>query len=244
MFLSVLTGMLMLDLSTDREDVGNRAPVVAGSSGSEFPQGGIAIILLSVSDEDLVSAEVDVRIDGSPVEGFVLDEYGILQGNLPTTDAGVKLVEVEVTDKEGKIGSWSGTFTVLPAPASEPEIMIGGPLAAEEGSSVALTGTVMYYNLSACIMTWQEVGGNSGSLPMSIMEDGRFHEDIEGDVGTVIIRLSIDCDDFSQTTDVEATWLESSEVKGCTDEEADSFESSATEDDGSCTPPIPSQRPT
>ena len=41
MFLSVLTGMLMLDLSTDQDDVGNEAPVVSGSSGSEFSQGGI-----------------------------------------------------------------------------------------------------------------------------------------------------------------------------------------------------------
>ena len=178
MFLSVLTGMLMLDLSTDQDDVGNEAPVVSGSSGSEFSQGGIGIILLSVSDEDITSVEVDVTIDGSPAEGFTLDQYGILQGNLPTTDPGVKLVEVEVTDKEGKSGTWKGTFTVLPAPAAGPEIMVGGPLAAEGGSSVSLSGTVVYYDLSACSMTWQEVGGSSGSLPMSIMEDGRFHEDI------------------------------------------------------------------
>ena len=237
MFLSVLTGMLMLDLSTDQEGVGNELPIVSGSSGSEFSQGGIGFILLSVSDEDLASVEVDVRIDGSPAEGFVLDEYGILQGNLPTTDPGVKLVEVEVTDKEGESGMWSGTFTVLPAPVSGPEIMVGGPLAAEEGSSVMLAGTVEYHNPSACSMTWQEVEGSSGSLPVTIMEDGRFHEDIEGDVGTVTIRLSVSCDDFSQTTDVEATWLESSEVMGCTDEEADNFDSSATEDDGSCVYP-------
>ncbi|MAE36337.1 MAG: hypothetical protein CL968_01160 [Euryarchaeota archaeon] len=234
MFLSVLTGMLMLDLSTNQERVDNEAPVVSGSSGSEFSQGDIGFILLSVSDEDLMSVEVDVRIDGYPAEGFVLDEYGILQGNLPTTDPGVKLVEVKVTDKEGESGTWSGNFTVLPAPVG-PEILVADPPAAEEGQSVTLSGTVVYENLSACSMTWQEVGGSSGSLPVNVAEDGRFHEDIEGDVGTVTIRLSIDCGGFSQIEDVEATWLESSEVRGCTDEEADNYDSSATEDDGSCT---------
>ena len=235
MFLSVLTGMLMLDLSTEQDGSGNKAPIVAGSSGSEYPQGGIALILLSVSDEDIASLDVNVRIDGSPTEAFVLDEFGILQLNLPTNDPGIRLVEVDVTDKEGESETWSGTFTVLPAPASGPEILVGSPLAVEEGERVVLSGTIAYYNLSACSMTWQEVGGNSGSLPISVAEDGRFHEEIDGDVGTVTIRLSIGCDDYSQNEDVKATWLEAPEVGGCTDEEADNYDSSATEDDGSCT---------
>ena len=167
MFLSVLTGMLMLDLSTEQDGSGNKAPIVAGSSGSEYPQGGIALILLSVSDEDIASLEVNVRIDGSPTEAFVLDEYGILQLNLPTNDPGIRLVEVDVTDKEGESETWSGTFTVLPEPVSEPEILVGNPLAVQEGERVVLSGTIAY-NFSACSMTWQEVGGNNGSLPASV----------------------------------------------------------------------------
>ena len=104
MFLSVLTGMLMLDLSTSQEQVDNEAPVVSGSSGSEFTQGGIGFILLSVSDEDLTSVEVDVRIDGYPAEGFVLDEYGILQETCRPRIRGLSLLRLRLLTKRARAG--------------------------------------------------------------------------------------------------------------------------------------------
>ena len=230
MFLSVLTGMLMLDLDNMEVSQPNLAPAVTGDSGSELEFGTEPAVMLLVSDEDLNSITMTVLIDGVQYNNFSISENGEVWIGIPTDEVGVVLVEATVFDDEGLSDTWSGTFTVR---ARDMELLVSDPLPANKGSKLIFGGTLLHHDLSDCKVSWRQADGSGGALPVQLQEDGRFSEEIEGVVGTVTITVFAECGAQSTSTDFQATWLEGS-ASGCTDTGAINYEENATQDDGTC----------
>ena len=165
MLLSVLAGMLMFDLDGSTEEAINLGPSIDGDSGISLQAGQGMTVTLIVSDEDLGTIELEVLIDGSKTEAYTISQAGEIQIDVPPDKRGVVLIEASVVDGGGLSDNWSGTFTVS---SPGPILHIGETLPVGEGEKLFFGGTLAYDEISECALSWEEPGGNGGSLPIDL----------------------------------------------------------------------------
>ena len=229
---SVILGALVYDLDGSKE---NLAPVIDGNIPNQILIGSTDSIELSISDEDMPSLSITITMDGQSLE-VLPDENGTLIFYISELSIGEHSLKIIALDSIGQESRWTSVFTIH-YPAENPTVMIvdNNEITLVRGDSATINGRLIHPNLDTCELGWSDSDVNEFSLNLPFSDSGKFLWGPAEIESNVTISILATCGTWEDSSALEMVYLNVTEpVRGCTDSEANNFNITATEDDGSC----------
>ena len=229
---SVLVGGLFYDFESDGI---NLAPIIENDIPNSILVGSMDNFEVYLEDEDMNSLDIEITLDGIAIN-VQPNVTGIVLIDISDIGVGVHALKMIVTDSLGQESRLSVSFTIH-YPYENPTVMIGdnNEITLIRGDSASINGTLIHPNLDTCELGWSDGDVNEFSLNLPFANNGKFTwgpSEIESNVTISIIGI---CGTWEDSSALEMVYLNVTEpVQGCTDSDANNYNSTATEDDGSC----------
>jgi len=241
MIVSVMVGILFFDIQKEGE---NLAPVIEGDVPSNFLYGSIDSLSLSITDEEMGGLTVTATLDENPIQDL-MDADGNLVIDISELEVGSHVIKVQATDSLGQESKWTAVFNIeYPYEGFTVIVVSSNEIFVERGNGTTVSGVLVHQSMETCELEWSDGDVDKISLNLPYDEDGRFDlgfSDIQENL-TISVRGtcgtwvdSSETEVFNITVTEPAEESEPEPVRGCTDPEANNYDESAEEDDGSCT---------
>ena len=241
MIVSVLVGILFFDVEKEGE---NLAPIIEGEIPSNILFGSIDSLSLSITDEEMGGLTVTATLDGNPIQDL-MDAGGNIIIDISDLEVGSHMIKVQATDSLGQESQWTTTFIIeYPDEGFTVIVVSSNEIFVERGNGTTVSGVLVHQNMETCELEWSDGDVGESSLNLPFDEDGRFDlgfSDIQENL-TISVRGtcgawvdSLETEVFNITVTEPAEEPEPEPARGCTDREANNYDESAEEDDGSCT---------
>ena len=241
MIVSVMVGILFFDIQKEGE---NLAPVIEGDVPSNILYGSIDSLSLSITDEEMGGLTVTATLDENPIQDL-MDADGNLVIDISELEVGSHVIKVQATDSLGQESKWTAVFNIeYPYEGFTVIVVSSNEIFVERGNGTTVSGVLVHQSMETCELEWSDGDVDKISLNLPYDEDGRFDlgfSDIQENL-TISVRGtcgtwvdSSETEVFNITVTEPAEEPEPEPVRGCTDPEANNYDESAEEDDGSCT---------
>ena len=239
MVVSVMVGLLFFDVEKEGE---NLAPIIEGEIPSNILFGSIDSLSLSITDEEMGGLTVTATRDGNPIQDL-MDADGNLVIDISKLEVGSHVIKVDATDSLGQDSKWTTVFIIeYPDEGFTVIVVSSNEIFVERGNGTTVSGVLVHQSMETCELGWSDGNVDEFSLNLPYDEDGRFDlefSDIQENL-TISVRGPWGAwVDSSETEVFNITVTEPAEepepARGCTDPEANNYDESAEEDDGSCT---------
>ena len=236
MITSVMAGILFFGV----EDEGlNRAPTVDSDLPDTILIGTVDTVRITISDEKMSDLSLLVTLDGGEIADLP-DQYGMISIDISELDVGSHALKVVAIDSLGQETSWSKAFIIHYPEESETELTTSqSEYHVERGGDAPVSGLVIHDDTSTCELRWSTTDIEESSLGLPIDEDGAYILELSNIQENTTVSLEAACGIWTETSSqkfVTITVLETEAepTQGCTDPEANNYDSGAEEDDGSC----------
>ena len=236
MITSVMAGVLFFGV----EDEGiNRAPIVDSDLPDTILIGPIDSVSITISDEKMSDLSLLVTLDGDEISE-VPDQDGSMTVDISELGVGSHALKVIAIDSLGQETSWSKAFIVHYPGESDTELEVSeSSFEVEQGGDAPISGNVVHDDISTCELRWSTTDIAESSLGLPIGEDGGYELELSNIQENTTVSLEASCGTWTETSSQQTviiTVLESvsESRKGCTDPDANNYDSGAEEDDGSC----------
>jgi len=229
---SVLVGGLFYDFESEGI---NLAPIIESDVPDSILIGSVDILYVSVNDEDMSSLEIEATLDGLPLI-LAPNVTGIIAVDISEVDVGSHNLKMIITDSLGQESRLSATFTIH-YPYEDPTIIIVdyNEISVIQGDAVSINGTLIHPNLETCDLVWSDSDVNDFSLNLPFSENGDFSWGPSEIGSNMSISIFGVCGSWENSSDLETIMINVNQpARGCTDSEANNYDSNATEDDGNC----------
>ena len=229
---SVMVGGLFYDFESDGV---NLAPIIESDIPDSILIGTVDTLEISLVDEDMSALDIEITLDGN-ILNIQPNITGIIVVDISEILVGTHALKIVVVDSLGQESRLSTSF-IIHYPYEDPTVMIvdTNEVNILRGDSATINGTLIHPNLETCDMGWSDGDVNDFTLNLPFSEDGKFSwgpSEIESNVTISIIAT---CGTWEDSSDIETVLVVVSEpIQGCTDTEANNYDNTATEDDGSC----------
>jgi len=229
---SVLVGGLFYDFESEGV---NLAPIIESDIPDSILIGSIDSLEVSLEDEDMSSLDIELTLDGVAISTQP-NITGIIQIDISDVPVGTHALKMIVIDSLGQESRLSVTFNIH-YPFENPTVMIvdNNEITLVRGGSASINGTLIHPNLDTCELGWSDGDVSAFSLNLPFSDAGQFSwgpSEIESNVTISILGT---CGTWEDSSALEMVYINVTEpVTGCTDSEANNYDSDATEDDGSC----------
>jgi hypothetical protein len=229
---SVLVGSLFYDFESEGA---NLAPIIESDIPSSILIGSIDSLEVSLVDEDMSSLSIEITLDGIALN-VIPNSTGIILIDISEVSVGTHALKMVIVDSLGQESRLSASF-IIHYPYEDPTVMIvdTNEITVTRGDSASLSGTLIHPQLDTCDLGWSDGDVSEFSLNLPFTDDGKFTwgpSEIESNVTISILGT---CGTWEDSSDLEKIYINVIEpVQGCTDSEANNYDSTATEDDGSC----------
>jgi len=241
MIVSVMVGILFFDIQKEGE---NLAPVIEGDVPSNILYGSIDSLSLSITDEEMGGLTVTATLDENPIQDL-MDADGNLVIDISELEVGSHVIKVQATDSLGQESKWTAVFNIeYPYEGFTVIVVSSNEIFVERGNGTTVSGVLVHQSMETCELEWSDGDVDKISLNLPYDEDGRFDlgfSDIQENL-TISVRGtcgtwvdSSETEVFNITVTEPAEEPEPEPVRGCTDPEANNYDESAEDDDGSCT---------
>ena len=229
---SVMVGGLFYDFESDGVNI---APIIETDIPDRILIGTVDTLEILLEDEDMSSLDIEITLDGNALN-IQPNVSGIIIVDISEILVGTYYLKIVVTDSLGQESRLSTTF-VIHYPYEDPTVMIidTNEVNIVRGDSATINGTLIHPNLNTCDMRWSDGDVNDFSLNLPFSDNGEFSWGPSEIESNVTISILATCGTWEDSSDIETVLVVVSDpVQGCTDESANNFDSTATEDDGSC----------
>ena len=236
MITSVMAGILFFGV----EDEGlNRAPTVDSDLPDTILIGTVDTVRITISDEKMSDLSLLVTLDGDEIADLP-DQYGVISIDISELDVGSHALKVVAIDSLGQETSWSKAFIIHYPEESETELTTSqGEFHVERGGDAPISGLVIHDDASTCELRWSTTDIEESSLGLPIDEDGGYILELSNLQENTTVSLEATCGIWTETSSQKIVTItvletEAEPTQGCTDPEANNYDSGAEEDDGSC----------
>ena len=236
MITSVMAGVLFFGV----EDEGiNRAPIVESDLPDTILIGTVDSVSITISDEMMSDLSLLVTLDGDEISE-VPDQGGSISVDISELGAGSHVLKVVAIDSLGQETSWSKAFIVHYPEESDTELEVSdNAFEVEQGGDAPISGNVIHDDISTCELRWSTSDIAESSLGLPIGDDGSYELELSNIQENTTVSLEASCGIWTETSSQQTviiTVLEpvSESSEGCTDPDANNYDSGAEEDDGSC----------
>ncbi len=236
MITSVMAGILFFGV----EDEGlNRAPTVDSDLPDTILIGTVDSVRITISDEKMSDLSLLVTLDGDEIADLP-DHNGVILIDISELDVGSHALKVIATDSLGQETSWSKAFIVHYPEESETELTVSqSSYQIEKGGGAPISGHVNHDDISTCELRWSTTEIDESSLDLPIGEDGAYELGLSNIQENTTVSLEASCGIWTETSAQQTVIItvlesESENSEGCTDPEANNYDSEAEEEDGSC----------
>ena len=237
MVVSVMVGVLYFDI--EQEGL-NLAPEIEGDIPNSITYGSVDSLHLSVSDEEMSGLTVTVTLNGQEIDEEI-DSDGNLVIDISGLGVGSHAVKVDATDSLGQESKWTAAFSIdYPDEGYTVIVVSSNEVTVERGNGATLAGVLVHQKMDTCELEWSDGDIEVFSLNLPFDEDGRFELSFSDIQENMTISIRGTCGTWVDSIEIETlrivvTEPEPEPVRGCTDSEANNYDSEAEENDGSCT---------
>jgi hypothetical protein len=231
---SVMVGGLFYDFESEGV---NLAPIIESDIPDSFLIGSIDFLHVTIIDEDMSSLDMKITLDGSPLN-VVPNKTGIITVDISDLEVGAHSLKMIIIDSLGQESRLSNTFSIN-YPSEDPTIinLEKDEISIFRGDNVSINGTLIHPNLGTCDLGWSDGDVNQFSLNLPFSDNGNFSWGPSEIESNMTISILGECGTWENSSDLVTIQIivnEPETVLGCTDSEANNYNSEATEDDGSC----------
>ena len=236
MITSVMTGILFFGIE---EEGANGSPSIDSDVPDTILIGEIETVNISISDEEMGSLSVLITLNGELVTQTPNSE-GVVTLDISSLEVGSHALQVIATDSLGQETTWAKAFIIHYPEESEAQLTISqSAFEIEQGGSAPISGHVIHDDISTCGLRWSTADIEESSLGLPIGEDGTYGLELSNIQENTIVSLEVTCGTWVETSNKKTISItimlpEPEPVTGCTDPDANNYDSGADEDDGSC----------
>ncbi len=237
MIVSVMVGVLYFDI--EQEGL-NLAPEIEGDIPNSIIYGSVDSLHLSISDEEMSGLTVAVTLDGQEIDEEI-DADGNLVIDISGLGVGSHAVKVDATDSLGQESKWTAAFSIdYPDEGYTVIVVSSNEVTIERGNGTTLAGVLVHQKMDTCELEWSDGDIEVFSLNLPFDEEGRFELSFSDIQENMTISVRGTCGTWVDSIEIETlrivvTEPEPEPARGCTDSEANNYDSEAEENDGSCT---------
>ncbi len=235
MLVSVMVGILFFDIQQEGE---NLAPEIEGDIPSTIIFGSVDSLHLSITDEEMPGLTVTVTLNGDDIQNL-MDSDGNLVIDISELGVGSHALKVDAVDSLGQESKWTAAFTIeYPDEGYTVIVVSTNQVIVERGNEATLAGVLVHQSMNTCDLDWSDGDIEEFSLNLPFDEDGRFELSFSDIQENMTISVRGVCGTWIDSIEIETLSINVTEpepVRGCTDSEANNYDSEAEEDDGSCT---------
>ena len=251
MIVSVLIGVLFFDIQQEGE---NLAPVIEGDIPPNILVGSIDSVSLKIYDEEMAGLTLVVSLDGIEITDEP-DSDGNLVIDISQLGVGSHSIKVVATDSLGQESKWTASFMIeYPDEGYTVIVVSTNEVFVQQGNSTSVSGVLVHQSMDTCELEWSDGNISEFSLNLPFDDEGRFELGFSNVQENLTISILGTCGTWVDSSELEvfnitvmAPEPEPEPVQGCTDQEANNYDETAEEDDGSCTydeEPEPEPEPT
>jgi len=237
MLVSVMVGVLFFDIQQDGE---NLAPEIEGDIPSTITFGSVDSLHLSITDEEMAGLTVTVTLDGDEIQEL-MDADGNLVIDISELDVGSHALKIVAIDSLGQESKWTAAFTIeYPDEGYTVIVVNSNDISVERGNGTTLPGVLVHQSMDTCELLWSDSDIDQFNLNLPFDSEGRFELSFSDIQENMTISIRGTCGTWVDSSETEILSINVTEpspgpVRGCTDSEANNYDSQAEEDDGSCT---------
>jgi len=251
MIVSVLIGVLFFDIQQEGE---NLAPVIEGDIPPNILVGSIDSVSLKIYDEEMAGLTLVVSLDGIEITDEP-DSDGNLVIDISQLGVGSHSIKVVATDSLGQESKWTASFMIeYPDEGYTVIVVSTNEVFVQQGNSTSVSGVLVHQSMDTCELEWSDGNISEFSLNLPFDDEGRFELGFSNVQENLTISILGTCGTWVDSSELEVFNItvmepepEPEPVQGCTDQEANNYDETAEEDDGSCTydeEPEPEPEPT
>ena len=251
MIVSVLIGVLFFDIQQEGE---NLAPVIEGDIPPNILVGSIDSVSLKIYDEEMAGLTLVVSLDGIGITDEP-DSDGNLVIDISQLGVGSHSIKVVATDSLGQESKWTASFMIeYPDEGYTVIVVSTNEVFVQQGNSTSVSGVLVHQSMDTCELEWSDGNISEFSLNLPFDDEGRFELGFSNVQENLTISILGTCGTWVDSSELEVFNItvmepepEPEPVQGCTDPEANNYDDTAEEDDGSCTydeEPEPEPEPT
>ena len=251
MIVSVLVGVLFFDIQQEGE---NLAPVIEGDIPPNILIGSIDSVSLKIYDEEMAGLTLVVSLDGIEITDEP-DSDGNLVIDISQLGVGSHSIKVVATDSLGQESKWTASFMIeYPDEGYTVIVVSTNEVFVQQGNSTSVSGVLVHQSMDTCELEWSDGNISEFSLNLPFDDEGRFELGFSNVQENLTISILGTCGTWVDSSELEVFNItvmepepEPEPVQGCTDQEANNYDETAEEDDGSCTydeEPEPEPEPT
>ena len=251
MIVSVLIGVLFFDIQQEGE---NLAPVIEGDIPPNILVGSIDSVSLKIYDEEMAGLTLVVSLDGIGITDEP-DSDGNLVIDISQLGVGSHSIKVVATDSLGQESKWTASFMIeYPDEGYTVIVVSTNEVFVQQGNSTSVSGVLVHQSMDTCELEWSDGNISEFSLNLPFDDEGRFELGFSNVQENLTISILGTCGTWVDSSELEVFNItvmepepEPEPVQGCTDQEANNYDETAEEDDGSCTydeEPEPEPEPT
>ena len=229
---SVMVGGLFYDFESEGS---NLAPIIESDIPNSILIGTVENLEISLVDEDINALDIQVTLDGYTLN-IEPNSTGILVVDISEVLVGTHTLKMIVTDSLGQESRLSASFTIH-YPYEDPTVMVvdNNEINLVRGENAIINGTLIHPDLDTCDLGWSDSDINDFSLNLPFSDNGMFTWGPSEIESNLTISILATCGTWEDSSDLEIISINVIEpVQGCTDSEANNYDSDAIDDDGSC----------
>jgi len=239
MIVSVLIGVLFFDIQQEGE---NLAPVIEGDIPPNILVGSIDSVSLKIYDEEMAGLTLVVSLDGIEITDEP-DSDGNLVIDISQLGVGSHSIKVVATDSLGQESKWTASFMIeYPDEGYTVIVVSTNEVFVQQGNSTSVSGVLVHQSMDTCELEWSDGNISEFSLNLPFDDEGRFELGFSNVQENLTISILGTCGTWVDSSELEVFNItvmepepEPEPVQGCTDQEANNYDETAEEDDGSCT---------
>ena len=251
MIVSVLIGVLFFDIQQEGE---NLAPVIEGDIPPNILIGSIDSVTLKIYDEEMAGLTLVVSLDGIGITDEP-DSDGNLVIDISQLGVGSHSIKVVATDSLGQESKWTASFMIeYPDEGYTVIVVSTNEVFVQQGNGTSVSGVLVHQSMDTCELEWSDGNISEFSLNLPFDDEGRFELGFSNVQENLTISILGTCGTWVDSSELEVFNItvmepepEPEPIQGCTDPEANNYDDTAEEDDGSCTydeEPEPEPEPT
>ena len=251
MIVSVFVGVLFFDIQQEGE---NLAPVIEGDIPPNILIGSIDSVSLKIYDEEMAGLTLVVSLDGIGITDEP-DSDGNLVIDISQLGVGSHSIKVVATDSLGQESKWTASFMIeYPDEGYTVIVVSTNEVFVQQGNSTSVSGVLVHQSMDTCELEWSDGNISEFSLNLPFDDEGRFELGFSNVQENLTISILGTCGTWVDSSELEVFNItvmepepEPEPAQGCTDPEANNYDDTAEEDDGSCTydeEPEPEPEPT